>query len=157
MKPVALSMSFAILAAASLALSPARAEDRVYRCGNEYTNQIKGRTDCKPVEGGNVTVVRGLAPAAVPASSSAGPHGADAPAVARADSPEQRARDADAKAILQQELERAQARQDELLKQYNDDGTDKTAGSQKHLEMKAAIDRNQSDIDGIKRELARFK
>ena len=50
------------------------AQDRIYRCGNEYTNtvpspQTKG---CKLLEGGNVTVVQGTRPAAsrpVPASS----------------------------------------------------------------------------------------
>ena len=37
------------------------AQDRIYRCGNEYTNnatQAKER-GCKLVEGGNVTVVQG--------------------------------------------------------------------------------------------------
>ena len=40
------------------------AQDRIYRCGNEYTNnatQAKER-GCKLVEGGNVTVIQGSRP-----------------------------------------------------------------------------------------------
>ena len=47
-----------ILAALPVA---ALAQDRIYRCGNEYTNnatQAKER-GCKLVEGGNVTVIQG--------------------------------------------------------------------------------------------------
>ncbi|MFT3777019.1 MAG: hypothetical protein QM772_01870 [Ottowia sp.] len=163
MKPLLLLIS--CLAAATGAL----AQDRIYRCGNEYTNQVKGRTGCKLVEGGNVTVVRGT----TPSPSSAGGGGGAAPAqratsspasAPRIDTPEQRSRDADAKAILEQELRRAEARQAELAKEYNNGEPDKIGGEarnhQKYLdrvaEMKAAMARNQSDIDGIKRELARF-
>lgn len=42
------------------------AQDRIYRCGNEYTNnatQAKER-GCKLVEGGNVTVIQGSRPRA---------------------------------------------------------------------------------------------
>ena len=52
----------AVCAVALLVAAPwGWSQDRIYRCGNEYTNQIKGRSDCKLVEGGNVTVVRGTA------------------------------------------------------------------------------------------------
>ena len=166
------SLVAATLAAAAV---PAAAQDRIYRCGNEYTNQIKGRSDCKLVEGGNVTVVRGTAPAAAPAapapapvtrSAAAAPRTASAPPSApRIDTPEQRARDSDAKAILEQELRRAEAKQAELVKEYNNGEPDKIGGEarnyQKYLdrvaEMKASIARNQSDIDGLKRELSRLR
>ncbi len=160
------------LVAATLAVAavPVVAQDRIYRCGNEYTNQPKGRADCKLVEGGNVTIVRGTAPApaapaagggAAPAARSAGTAPASAP---RIDNAEQRKRDADAKAILQQELRRAEARQAELDKEYKGGEPDKIGGEarnhQKYLdrvaELKAAIERNQSDIEGIKRELGRL-
>jgi len=164
------SLVAATLAAAAV---PAPAQDRIYRCGNEYTNQPKGRPDCKLVEGGNVTIVRGTAPApaapaapaagggAAPAARSAGTAPASAP---RIDNAEQRKRDADAKAILQQELRRAEARQAELDKEYKGGEPDKIGGEarnhQKYLdrvaELKAAIERNQSDIEGIKRELGRL-
>ena len=176
MKPLLLT-SCLCLAAGLLAgaAAPASAQDRIYRCGNEYTNQIKGRSDCKLVEGGNVTVVRGTAPAAAPAapapapvtrSAAAAPRTASAPPSApRIDTPEQRARDSDAKAILEQELRRAEAKQAELVKEYNNGEPDKIGGEarnyQKYLdrvaEIKASLARNQSDIDGLKRELSRLR
>ncbi|CAM5782455.1 hypothetical protein ACFOHU_06280 [Ottowia pentelensis] len=148
--------------------APASAQNRIYRCGNEYTNQIKGRTDCKLVEGGNVTVVRGTSPTPAPAAASG--NGAKpvvtAPSSApRVDPAVQKARDSDAKAILEQELRRAQARQADLAKEYNNGEPDKIGGEarnyQKYLdrvaELKASIARNQSDIEGIQRELKRYE
>jgi len=157
-------LPLAVLAACCVTLSavPAAAQDnRVYRCpNNEYTNQIKGRTGCKLVEGGNITIVRGGMP---PARTSAPGSGAAASG-ARVDTPDQRARDADARAILESELRKAEARQSDLQKDYNNGQPDKQGDEarnyQKYLDrvagMKAEIDRNQSDIDGIKRELARL-
>ncbi len=161
-------MAFLMAASGLLAAAPVAAQDRIYRCGNEYTNRIGNRKDCKVVEGGNVTVVRGTTPAAAPpaAGGSTGQRVVSAPAAApRVDSPEQRARDADARAILEQELRRAESRHAELLKEYNDGEPDKIGGEarnhQKYLDrvadLKASIARNQSDIDGIRREMARFK
>ena len=76
---------------------------------------------------------------------------------------EQKARDADARAILEVELRKAEARQAELQKEYNNGEPDKlgpeTRNHQKYLdrvaELKASILRNESDIAGIKRELGR--
>lgn len=171
MKTVWLLTSMFVAATGWLVAEPVPAQDRIYRCGNEYTNRIGNRKDCKVVEGGNVTVVRGTTPAPASGSSPSPSPGATQrvvnapPAAPRIDSPEQRARDADAKAILEQELRRTEARQAELLKEYNNGQPDKIGGEarnyQKYLdrvaEMKAAIDRNQSDIEGIKRELNRFR
>ncbi|HRM94958.1 MAG TPA: hypothetical protein PLO08_15270, partial [Alicycliphilus sp.] len=63
---------FALTVIAAM-LQPAWAQDRIYRCGNEYTNnaaQAKER-GCKLVEGGNVTVVEGTRPAAAPSGGAA--------------------------------------------------------------------------------------
>jgi len=151
------------LAVGALAL-PSYAQSRIYRCGNTYTNnaaeaQAKG---CKLMEGGNVTVVEGTrvqnspvrVAAAAPSASMQGQ---------RVDAEEQRARDAGARAILEAELKKAETRQAELLKEYNN-GEPEMLGPehrnhQKYLdriaELKASIARNESDIAGIKRELAR--
>ncbi|MBQ9578504.1 MAG: hypothetical protein IJR28_03110 [Ottowia sp.] len=166
MKPVFLT---SILALALLGAS-AQAQGRVYRCGNEYTNNIKGRTNCRVVEGGNITIVRGYT--APPRSYGGGSRSASTTrtttspsgTVTHVKSPDQVKRDSDARAILQQELSRAEARQAELLREYNN-GQPERLGSernyQKYLdrtaELKSSIDRNQADIEGIKRELARFK
>ncbi|MDR1967439.1 MAG: hypothetical protein LBQ32_01930 [Burkholderiaceae bacterium] len=166
MKPALLLAScLTVATGVLLACAPALAQTRVYRCGNEYTNQIKGRTDCKPIQGGNVTIIGGTKPPAANAAAPARNAGGGASTTTtRADSAEQRAKDADAKVILEAELRRAESQQADMEKEYNNGEPDKIGGEarnhQKYLdrvaEMKAAIERNQSDIDGIKRELARF-
>lgn len=139
------------------------AQTRIFRCGNEYTNnaseaQARG---CKVVEGGNVTVVEGTRVTTAP---SAPVRVANAPqATQRVDNSEQRARDNDARAILESELKKAEARRAELLKEYNNGEPEKQGAEarnyQKYLdrvaELKANIARNDSDIAGIRRELGR--
>jgi hypothetical protein len=107
----------------------ASAQDRIYRCGNEYTNnatEAQARTGCKVVEGGNVTVVDGTSPAPVSIHGSPpSARGQCAWPSAATQQPlrfntEQRARDADAQApSWRQELKKAEARHAELLKEYN--------------------------------------
>ncbi len=152
-------ISWMTLACATSAL----AQDRIYRCGNEYTNTVTEAQakNCKLVSGGNVTVVQSAKPAAsagVKVASSGG--GAAAP---RIDSSDQRAKDSDARLILEAELKKAEARQIELVKEYNNGEPEKLGpearNHQKYLdrvaELKAAIARNESDIAGIRRELGR--
>ncbi|MDR2127552.1 MAG: hypothetical protein LBP52_00565 [Burkholderiaceae bacterium] len=157
MRPTAtLLIYLATAAAGALAAFPSFAQDDIYRCGNEYTNRPPKGAGCKRVEGGNVTVVRGTLPPSVNPNRVV-----TAP---QASSPEQRARDADAKAILEQELRRAEARQRELLAEYQDGNPNRmpleTKNYQRYLDrvagMKADIDRNAADIEGLKRELERF-
>lgn len=136
----------------------ASAQDRIYRCGNEYTNNpnVAKERNCKLVEGGNVTVVPGSRVAPAGAASSSG-----AP---RVDNNEQRARDADARAILDSELRKAEARHAELVKEYNNGEPERDAlglrNPQRHMErtaeLKASIARSESDIAGIRRELGRI-
>jgi hypothetical protein len=143
---------------------PAMAQERIYRCGNEYTNtvspeQAKG---CKLVEGGNVTVVQGARPkASGPKPANAANSGGGG---ARVGALEQKSRDSDARLILQSELTKAEARQAELLKDYNNGEPerrgDETRNYQKYLdrvaEIKASLARNESDLAGIRRELGRL-
>ncbi|WP_119965088.1 hypothetical protein [Simplicispira lacusdiani] len=147
------------------AVGPAQAQDRIYRCGNEYTNnasQAKER-GCKLVEGGNVTVVEGARSA--PAASGAAPKAAVSPPSApKVDPNDQRSRDADARAILESELRKAETRHAELVKEYNNGAPERGAldlrNPQRYMErtaeLKASIARSESDIAGIKRELARL-
>lgn len=141
------------------------AQERIYRCGNEYTNTLTGRQakDCKLIEGGNVTVIQGAKPAA-PAKGSSSSSSAAAPANSpRVVSSEQKSRDSDARQILESELKKAEARQAELAKEYNNGEPDKQGGEarnhQKYLdrvaELKASLSRIESDIAGIRRELGR--
>ncbi|MFZ3120430.1 MAG: hypothetical protein WA159_19170, partial [Variovorax sp.] len=52
--------SIVLLLIASLAALSAHAQERVWRCGNEYTNNAADaqKRGCKVMEGGNVTVVQ---------------------------------------------------------------------------------------------------
>lgn len=151
------------------AVAPAAwSQDRIYRCGNEYTNnasQAKER-GCKLVEGGNVTVVQGARPGGTPAASGGStPSASTSPANApRVDANDQRARDSDARAILEAELRKAEARQAEIAKEYNNGEPQRTAlelrnpqlWMERTAELKASLARADSDVAGIKRELARL-
>lgn len=148
----------------------AQAQERVWRCGNEYTNNAAEaqRRNCKLMEGGNVTVVQGAGAAARSSSSStssSSPSAARAPAGSpRVESTEQRQRDSDARAVLESELNKAQSRHAQLLKDYNNGEPEKQGSEaknyQKYLdrvaEMKAQIARTESDIAGLQREIARL-
>jgi hypothetical protein len=144
------------------------AQDRIFRCGNEYTNnatQAKER-GCKLVEGGNVTVVQGTRPAAAaPAAGATAAAPATSPTNApRVSNNDQKARDADARAILEAELRKAETRHAELAKEYNNGAPERNAldlrNPQRYMErteeLKASVARSESDIAGIKRELSRL-
>ena len=150
-----------VVVAALVCAGYALAQDRIYRCGNEYTNTIteaQAKT-CKLVSGGNVTVVPG-----VRANGGGSKPAAASPASApRVGADDQRSKDADARFILESELRKAEARHAELLKEYNNGEPERlgpeTRNHQKYLdrvaELKRSIERNESDIAGIKRELSR--
>ena len=141
-----------------LASQQAIAQEKIYRCGNEYTNTVPPgqKNNCKLVTGGNVTVVPRSALVAPPARVGNSPN-------QRVDATEQRARDADARQILESELRKAVQRREELAREYNNGEGDKlgpeTRNHQKYLDrmegLKADIDRNENDIAGLQRELGR--
>lgn len=146
------------------------AQDRIYRCGNEYTNNAQQAKErgCKLVEGGNVTVVQGTRPASTAAPAAGGaaaPSSATSPANApRVSNNEQKSRDSDARAILESELRKAETRHAELLKEYNNGAPERNAldlrnpqrYTERTAELKASVARSESDIAGIKREIARL-
>ena len=146
----------------------ALAQDRIFRCGNEYTNNAQQARErgCKLVEGGNVTVVQGSRPAAAAAPAAGGGTAAPAspPSTPRVNTNDQKARDADARAILESELRKAETRHAELLKEYNNGAPERNAldlrnpqrYQERTAELKASVARSESDIAGIKREIARL-
>ena len=83
----------------------AHADERIYRCGNEYTNTVteaQAKT-CKLLSGGNVTVIQS------PPRQAAVPAPVRQASGQRIDSVDQRARDSDARMILESELKKAEA------------------------------------------------
>ena len=155
--------SFLIPAIALLFTAGAFAQTKIFRCGNSYTNdeaQAKAM-GCKAVEGGNVTVVQGTKVNGGATASAVKP--VVAPGSAKVEPGEQKARDTEARAILEAELKKAEARRAELAKEYNGGEPDKlgpeTKNHQKYLDrvadLKAAIERSERDIEGLQREINR--
>jgi hypothetical protein len=139
------------------------AQDRIYRChGNVYTNDATEAKlkNCKSIDNANVSVIS--PPKARPSPSASAP-GASGGAGQKVDADDQRARDSDARGVLEAELKRAEARRTELLAEYKDGQPDlqgiESRNHQRYLdrvaELKAAIARTESDIAGIRRELGR--
>ena len=153
-----------VLTAGMLGTGLVHAQAAVYRCpGNNFTNSISAKEaqtrGCKPVEGGNVTVVTTPKP---PPSRPAtvGPGGR--PGDGRVDPAEQRARDSDARRILEDELRKEEDALAALQKEYNKGEPERQGNErnyQKYLdrtaELKASIARKESDIESIRRELAK--
>lgn len=160
-------------ALAMLCLSAwAQTQETIYRCGQEYTNAPKGKGACvRLASPGAVTVTEGTqvnpstaprrtlvieGPPLVPAARTK----VEAPP---ADAPLQRERDTQARTIVTQELEKARQQQAQLVQAYRQVELEKSASdvraqaqSQERLvALKAAMDRNQRDIDSLQRELAR--
>lgn len=162
-----------LLAIATLAgaVSPLQAQERIFRCGNEYTNDaaVAKQRNCTLMEGGNITIIEGTRPApAASGNRSGGASGATPPAARsggeRIDSTAQRARDADARAILESELRKAEERLVEARKAYANGEPEKqgieSRNYQRYLDrvadLKAALGRAESDVAGIQRELQRL-
>lgn len=159
----------------------AYAQDRIYRCGNEYINNasVAKQRGCKAVEGGNVTVIRNSGVSASPprASSSGSRSGSSAPRASapstagtpanapRVNQTTQAARDNDARAILQAELRKSEEKLSNLKAEYNDGNPVKSAlelrNPQGYIErtanLKADIERTEADIEGIRREISRLR
>jgi len=160
-------IALALLAA--LALPATAATDKIWRCGNEYTNQpgdAKAR-GCKPIEGGNLTVIEGLKPqgGSRTAANAARPGAPAARAEGeRVESAEQRARDADARAILEAELRKAETRQAELRQEYQAGEPEKrpeelrnpALHQHRSAALKEQLTRVDADVAALRRELARM-
>ena len=158
-----------MLAAAALlpTLAVAQGSATVYRCpGNVYTSSTDISTKeaeakgCKPIEGAPITVIQGTRPrAGTPVPGASGPRPADA----KVDPAQQRARDGDARRILESELKKEEEQLEQMRKEYNNGEPERRGDErnyQKYLdrvaEMKAAIARKESDVAALKRELAKL-
>ncbi|MES2101924.1 MAG: hypothetical protein V4569_19025 [Pseudomonadota bacterium] len=135
----------------------------MYRCpGNEYNNTLSAKEakdkGCKTIEGAPITIIQSVKPrAGTPPAASSGPAGS------RVDPAEQRARDSDARRILEAELKREEERLATLKTEFNNGEPDRQGNErnnyQKYLDrvadMKAAIARKEGDVAALKREIAK--
>ena len=141
---------------AVLANGGAYAQDRIYRCGNEYTNMVSRAQEktCTLITTGNVNLF--------PADKASGAKLAR-PAV-RQDAQAQRLKDTEARTILESELKKAQSQLAELKQEYQGGEPEKlgseTRNYQKYLdrktELKARLDRTEADIVSLRREIGRL-
>ena len=156
------TLALAWAACAAAGAMPALAQGTVYRCpGNPvlYTDQLSAKEandkGCRTIEGAPITVMQSVKPRpAVAAASAARGEGS------RVSASDQRARDSDARRILETELRREEERLAALKKDYNNGEPERQGDErnyQKYLdrvaEMKASILRKESDIASIKREI----
>jgi hypothetical protein len=160
-----------LLLGCAAALAPAFAQSQqaaatvVYRCPGTpvlYTDAISAKEakdrGCRPLEGAPITVIQSPRPrTATPASA-----GSAAPAGSRVDPADQRARDSDARRILEAELRREEERLAVMRTEFNNGEPERIGGEQnfqRYLDrvaaMKAAIVRKEGDIAAIRRELAK--
>jgi hypothetical protein len=166
----------ALIAPMVLLAATAVQAQTVYRCPSAngitpYTNDKTeaARLNCSPLTGGNVTIIEGTKVASANPEAAVVPKSAPtkvataSQAGSRIDSSEQRSRDSDMKQILESELKKAETKQADLLKEYNNGEPEKrgdeSRNNQKYIdrvaELKANIARTDSDIASIKRELGR--
>jgi hypothetical protein len=151
-------------AAAGFASAQVPGTGAYYRCpGNVFTNTITAKEadakGCKPLEITQPTTVPApQKPRPQPATPSA-----SRPADAKVDPGEQRARDSDARRILEAELKREEEALAALQKDFNNGEPERQGGErnyQKYLDrvedMRNAIARKQADIAAVKRELAKL-
>ena len=178
------ALRMTLVAAVAAGAASALAQERpVYRCpGNLYTDQYSAKEaaelGCKTLDGAPVTVVQspvrrppasgggggggGEGAAARPSGSGAAP-AVRASGEMRVDPAQQRARDSDARRILDAELAKEEERLAALRKDFNN-GEPERRGDERNYaryqervaEMKASIARKEADIAALKRELAKL-
>lgn len=143
------------------------ADDKpVYKCpGNLYTDALTPREaqdkGCRTLDGAPVTVIQSNVPR--PAGGTGAAAGRPAGAGDRVGADDQKARDADARLILEAELRKEEEALANLQKEYNGGQPERRGDErnyQKYLdrlnELKAAITRKESDIASLRRELGKF-
>jgi hypothetical protein len=158
-----------VLACAAAGHASGQGESRtVYRCPGSpplYTDSLSAKEardkGCRALEGAPVTVVQSTKPR-VPSAAPAASAGARSPDERVAPN-EQRARDSDARRILEGELRREEERLAAMQKEYNN-GEPERRGDERNYQkyqdrvadMKANIARKEADIAAIKRELSKL-
>jgi hypothetical protein len=147
-----------LAAAPALAVEP----NVTYKCpGRIYSNTMTAKEakdkGCTVLEG-SVTVIQGTKTRATPNGSTA-----SSPPGSKVDPADQRARDSDARRILDGELKREEDRLAALKTEYNNGEPERRGDEknyQKYIErtadLKAQIERKTSDVAAIRRELAKL-
>ena len=143
-------------------LGSAHAFDVTYKCPNHvYSNTISAKEakdkGCTVLDNAPITVIQSNKPRVAEKAASGNGN-------SRVDPAEQRARDSDARRILEAELRREEERLAAMKLEYNNGVPDKQGAEvknyQKYLdrvaELKTAIERKEGDVAALKRELLKY-
>jgi hypothetical protein len=139
----------------------------VYRCPGPpvlYTSEISDKEakerGCRTIEGAPITVVS--PPKRAPQAGTPGGSGSKGEGT-KVDAKDQRARDSDARAILEAELKREEESLAAMQKDFNN-GEPERKGDERNYaryqerveEMRNAIARKQADVAALRRELSKL-
>ncbi len=163
------------------ALAGVDGAERIYRCGNEYTNLPANPQACQLLPQQTLTVIPGTRPLGAPVapapqggartkvespSAPNAPNASNAPAWVPGVSAavDAKTRDAQQRTILLAELRQTRERHAQLVLEYNAGEPDKVGGEarnhQKYLDrlagLKAGIARAERDMDSLQRELSKW-
>lgn len=170
MKHASWALCLAMALPTAWAQGGASSASTVYRCPGPpvlYTDSISPaeakERNCRTIEGAPITIVQTVKPAPRPGGPASGAREGRA-SDAKVDPAAQRQRDADARRLLEAELQREETRLAELEREYNNGQPERHGderNAQKYLDrvadMKSAIARKQQDIAAIRRELAKLQ
>ena len=177
LSPIRVGLGCAVLAWA-VGLSPsvrAQTPAEIYRCGNAYTNQPVPGADCARMGATPVTVIEGTrvhahaaaSTAPIPSAPATGTRVTPTPeaaANAKVDAQAQKERDQQARQILEAELAKAIAAQAEIARLWNngepikqgDEFKNPAKYQERVAQLRMGLLRSESDIAGLRRELARM-
>jgi len=163
--PISSALAAALVCAVGHGAALAAEEGATYRCpNNDYKNTISAKEaeklGCKKLEGAPVTVIQMTKPrpqgTAVPAAAAGS-------GSAKVDPAAQRARDSDARRILENELRTEEERLAAMKKEYNNGQPERLGNEQNYQkyvdrvgQLSAAITRKEADIAAIRRELQKL-
>lgn len=161
----------AVLALPLLMGGAARAQGVIYKCtppngSTEYTDVYRGAY-CKSMDLPGLTITappkRQGAPARNVAPTTVGTPATPA-AFPRVDGAEQRARDADRRAILEDELKSEMQKLAELRKEFNGGEPERRGDERNYAKyqervaaMRDGISRSEKNVDALKREIANIR
>jgi hypothetical protein len=145
----------------------AQAGNTVYRCPGPpvlYTSEITDKEakdrGCRTIENAPITVVAPPKPRPVSGGSDSSARAGNGN---RVDAGEQRARDSDARKILDGELKKEEDALAAMQKDFNNGEPERQGGERNYAKyqervegMREAINRKQADIAAIKREIAKL-
>ena len=159
---------FVLLFATGLATGIASAQGQIFLCvdasGHKELTDTRKHASCKALD------IPGAIPAPARRAENARPKAASpSPAATpgdfpRVDSSEQKARDADRRAILMEELNGEQAKLNELRKEFNNGEPERRGDERNYAKyqervasLKDSISRSEKNVEALKREIQNIR